>query len=434
MRPSRFLLLLSVLWVACGGGGNNNDCQIDADCNIAAGEVCLNGQCIVVACENDGGSCDQNSDCCSLNCQDGVCEPGNCTNTGDACTNDAECCSNDCTGGICAPGGNCTANGNSCVQGSECCSGLCQDGVCEGQNNCDGIGAPCDNANNNCCDGLFCADNDGDGSFACEGAVAGDVICGQGNDAHICQCADGIDNDGDGLFDSNDPQCLGAADDNELEFATGVPGDNNGANGATECPFDGNSGIGNDDECCGASFLPNGCDPFGCCEVDGNRNGTSEGLIVSSGVCREDPDLTDNGTFGVEGGPCNVDDDCGSVNVNGTNVDMSCVTDFNGSRYCSTCRPCTLDPVCANPCDPCEDCVGPQNDPANEPDGANCVNNGGQVCLSGINCTSDADCNAGFGEFCDLDAGKCATLACDSDADCPLAGDFCSLGCCVIIP
>ncbi|HVR61648.1 MAG TPA: hypothetical protein VMU50_07095, partial [Polyangia bacterium] len=61
----------------------------------------------------------------------------------------------------------------------------------------------------------------------------------------MTQCSDGIDNDGDGLIDSADPECTGPADNDESSFATGIPGDNMDAC-KQDCFFDGNSRLGDD--------------------------------------------------------------------------------------------------------------------------------------------------------------------------------------------
>ena len=59
------------------------------------------------------------------------------------------------------------------------------------------------------------------------------------------QCSDGIDNDGDGKIDYDDPECVGPLDNDESSFATGIPGDNMDAC-KQDCFFDGNSGVGDD--------------------------------------------------------------------------------------------------------------------------------------------------------------------------------------------
>lgn len=67
------------------------------------------------------------------------------------------------------------------------------------------------------------------------------------------QCANCIDDDGDGDIDGYDIQCTGPLDNDESSFATGIPGDNIDAV-KQDCFFDGNSGSGND-----------GCDIHVCC-------------------------------------------------------------------------------------------------------------------------------------------------------------------------
>jgi hypothetical protein len=122
------------------------------------------------------------------------------------------------------------------------------------------------------------------------------------------QCSNCIDDDGDGRIDGFDPECTGAADDDEATFGTGIPGDNMDPV-MQDCFFDGDSGAGNDgcnihvccllgaqtvadcpiganryhpDECpppigtgtisqqcidtCGP-LTPPGCDCFGCCTI-----------------------------------------------------------------------------------------------------------------------------------------------------------------------
>lgn len=112
-------------------------------------------------------------------------------------------------------------------------------------------------------------------------------------------CGNCMDDDGDGLADADDPDCVGACDNNEAGYDLGIPG---GEVGRCErdCYYDTNQGPGNDgcdwnircDEtlspsvtCSGggggacpetqselcvdtcAAVTPNGCDCFGCCEL-----------------------------------------------------------------------------------------------------------------------------------------------------------------------
>lgn len=199
----------------------------------------------------------------------------------------------------------------------------------------------------------------------------------------IYACGDGIDDDGDGLVDLQDPDCLSPCDDTEDQFEPGLPGDNISC--VLDCGFDGNTGSG-DDQCrwnirCdpldpGASafceydrqlpcedqleipeicvesctpFIPNGCDCFGCCTF-----------------------MTDAGPIDLWTGAF----DCGSADLSG-------------------CPPCTSHmELCGNPCEPdaCEICVG-QLEPPHGCDAVGCV--GGTPCDDNCDCEPDGYCVTG---------------------------------------
>jgi hypothetical protein len=162
------------------------------------------------------------------------------------------------------------------------------------------------------------------------------------------QCTDCIDNDNDGQMDAWDVECVGPLDNDEGSFATGIPGDNSDPC-KQDCFFDGDSGSGNDgclwelkcdplspgapdcpfdpdynncpdmqsqkciDNC--AEYTPNGCDCFGCCEV-------------------QLPDMT---TITIKLGP---------------GCDVEHATDP------AVCKPCTQTTTCNNECEECEYCLG----------------------------------------------------------------------------
>jgi hypothetical protein len=65
-------------------------------------------------------------------------------------------------------------------------------------------------------------------------------------DGKIYACGDCLDNDGDGLVDTQDTECLGACDDLENSYASGMVGPKDG-NCKLDCAFDGDNGSGNDD-------------------------------------------------------------------------------------------------------------------------------------------------------------------------------------------
>jgi hypothetical protein len=207
----------------------------------------------------------------------------------------------------------------------------------------------------------------------------------------VLACSDGMDNDGDGLIDSDDPECTGACDDDEASFQTGIPGDNMDCK--QDCFFDGNSGQGDDG--CNWNLR---CDPenpgegIGC-EYTGGNN--CEQQPVQTPECIDFcASLTPNGCdcFGC----CQVSTPDGDVYVYlGSGPDCS-LTNLDA------CNSCTQSDDCGNPCesDGCEVCFG-ETEPeegCGEPD---CPEDQ-------IPCTSDGE----------------------GGSDCP-EGLYCLTGCCI---
>jgi hypothetical protein len=194
-----------------------------------------------------------------------------------------------------------------------------------------------------------------DGSLLPDGFVIPDGWVPQGGIAEcngvVYACGDGIDNDGDGKIDAQDPECSGPCDNDEGSFATGIPGDNKDAC-KQDCFFDGNSGSGND----GCEWNLK-CDPLSpgqnlkpkACPYDPSyKNCPGQQSALCKQVCLY---LTPNGCdcFG-----------CCTVFI-GPGVS---ITVFLGSGpTCSVttpqnCAPCTPVPDCNNPCGECELCLG----------------------------------------------------------------------------
>ncbi|MBX3275862.1 MAG: hypothetical protein KF729_36730 [Sandaracinaceae bacterium] len=209
-----------------------------------------------------------------------------------------------------------------------------------------------------------------DGMALTEAGTPAPVMC----QAHLYQCGDGVDNDGDGLIDWQDPDCLGPCDNNEGGFYLNIPG-GDAQPCALECYFDQDEGVGNDGcqwdhrcdplepdqnalcrymppprrpgitcpdtqtEMCArvcGPLVPNGCDCFGCCNL---------------------PAGGDRWVF------------IGSVDGAGNpTCDLASVNDD------AACHPCTPVPGCLNECGRCELCLGRSTLPADcypppEPDG-----------------------------------------------------------------
>jgi len=61
----------------------------------------------------------------------------------------------------------------------------------------------------------------------------------------LYQCGNCLDDDNDGLYDSQDPDCLGACQNNEKGFFGNIPGQNN-APCKSDCYWDQDTNSGND--------------------------------------------------------------------------------------------------------------------------------------------------------------------------------------------
>ena len=239
----------------------------------------------------------------------------------------------------------------------------------------------------------------------------------------VYDCGDLQDNDGDGLIDYQDPDCLGPCDNTEDSFYPDLPG-MSGQNCDLDCFWD--QGQGHDENCywdhhcdpfadtmnttvhpqtgCGwdsamsgpvadqifppspltcdemfnaqpqtcidqcLPLAPNGCDCFGCCEL---QNGS--GVTVWLGST---DDATNNGSCTIE--------------------------DLGTPNFLDECHPCVQVPGCNNPCDTCELCIGKYVLPPE--------------------CSPDEQCDSGV-QPCGL-----------ADQDpCP-SGQYCITGCCVEVP
>ena len=227
------------------------------------------------------------------------------------------------------------------------------------------------------------------------------------------QCSDGIDNDGDGFIDMEDPHCASCFDDNEFGFATGIPGDNVG-NTFQDCFFDGDSGSGND-----------GCRVPTCC-YDPNQDVTHTGQPCSMEleVCQEgfsDQCLEICGSASPPGcdciGCCTVCPTCppGDADCNEADLADQCLDIWRGADFeneFSDCDPHDAENFNEENCPVCEkfdDCGGPDCEEEE------CVLCAGQTELPD-HCDEEDRCPGG--------------TACSNDGGCP-DGQYCALGCCL---
>jgi len=255
---------------------------------------------------------------------------------------------------------------------------------------------------------------------------------------HIYECGDLMDNDGDGLMDYQDPDCLGPCDNTEDSFYGGIPGQS-GPACLVECYFDQDSGSGNDD-----CHWNHQCDPHeeapdyypepengAQCAYDSNANTPGTGsscdelYLTQSQACYDycGP-LTPNGCdcFG-----------CCELPAGGGNYVWLGSEDAAGNGSCTLadmadptkCHPCLPVAACLNDCGPCEVCIGkPAPDPGCDPGGGSGgggAGSGGSGAGSGGGGTG-AQCPDG-NEACGLPGQPL----------CP-DGYYCITGCCRAAP
>jgi hypothetical protein len=203
--------------------------------------------------------------------------------------------------------------------------------------------------------GVNALSNDGGTGTLVDGSTVG--VSPDAAGIGSAQCSDGIDNDGDGLPDYLDPECVGPLDNDESSFATGIPGDNMDLC-KQDCFFDGNSGMG-DDGClwqlkCDPKSKYDGC-PYDADFASKHATECSTSASQSQACVDHCRPLVPNGCdcFGC----CLIPSLGYSIHL-----DPGCTADQFGNP--AKCPVCTQVTQCANPCDRCEICVGKPDVPA----------------------------------------------------------------------
>jgi hypothetical protein len=261
---------------------------------------------------------------------------------------------------------------------------------------------------------------DGGGVFICH------ITPCQGK---VYQCGDCVDNDGDGKFDSQDPDCLGACQNNEAGFFGAIPGQNN-APCKSDCYWDQDTGAGNDN-----CYWSHDCDPYEqgptpcaaatCPELSCNYdpNAKVPGASVPNGqkdcayLLTTQSTLCTNFCQPLTPNGCDCFGCCENPNAPGTYVYAGSVS-AGGQPTCNSnpatlsdpalCKPCTPVPGCQNTCQHCELCFGKDQLP---PD-----------CYSATDMSvPPQQCPAGE-QACGL----------PGQPECPI-GYYCITGCCVAL-
>ena len=200
----------------CVTGCQANDSICD-DGNACTSDSCApNGECqhLAVSC-NDGNPCttdicDASTGCVSLPNEGASCDDGNACTSQDACVGTS--CQGTAIAGCCATSANCD-DGNGCTD-DVCINGSCANPPhdCSVANKCvagfcDAATGACGTTPVSCDDGNVCTDD------SCD-PVSGCVSQPTTNPPEPSEtsCADGADNDCDGLVDAADPDCTACGD------------------------------------------------------------------------------------------------------------------------------------------------------------------------------------------------------------------------------
>ncbi len=261
---------------------------------------------------------------------------------------------------------------------------------------------------------------------------------------HVYQCGDCLDNDGDGLIDSDDPECLNQCHNTEEGLDPLIPGGNKAPCKQT-CFFDASSGGGNND-----CFWDHRCDPHEKapsyspegveCAYDPKVNipGTSKSCAqlqaaqstTCHGVC--DP-LTPNGCdcFGC----CALQQVTDPMKPPTEGIWLGS-KDNAGAPSCTlaklsdptACHACQIVQSCFKPCGECQLCFGKTTLPAK------CLMSGGADGGTGNRDGGTGNRDGGTGGTCPstLCPGGIACAPATSGLDCPAcpAQWYCISGCC----
>jgi len=219
-------------------------------------------------------------------------------------------------------------------------------------------------------------------------------MCGK----NVCKCADGDDDDRDGLIDGADPECTSAIDDDEGTFGTG--GAKSPLNECEDCFWDGNDSA--DDDGC---MYPGPCRRDGPSVMPGPPAMTPAGMMKCRS-CDVAPRCVDTCRGRTPNG-CDCFGCCQITGEDGVPVNVvlgdECAVKHVGND--GKCPRCVPNPECFNPCGPCELCFGKTAEQV----AAECADAGAGAAGA---------CDDGY-EFCSGDSA-CAD------------GYYCVLGCCMV--
>lgn len=193
----------------------------------------------------------------------------------------------------------------------------------------------------------------------------------------LYQCGNCSDDDGDGLADDHDPECLGPCDDDELGLSNGLP--RLAATCKQDCYFDGDNGSGNDkcewSHSCDPQSLPPDYPPSGLARCEYDPTDTTGVGVDCEALNASQPASCLDACAPLLPNGC----DCfGCCELPGGSGDYHFIGAGSGEQGCQldalddpvACPPCTPVDSCFNACETCETCVGRLPDPSCSPESA----------------------------------------------------------------
>ncbi len=363
--------------------GLTDECDSDLDCD-------------------DGNGC--TSDICTLNeCHNSPFPNALQCNDGDACTRDDACWE-----------GICTGTGKDCSM----YNGLCKVGECDpvtGQ-----CGSEPEEDGTDCQDGLYCTEGDSCRGGLCVGSArdCGDqdgCTVDSCNDVSDCcehvlvprpgeegpvgdgTCADGLDNDCDGLTDGLDPNCIVCAQDAECDDGNTCTDDSCAPPDCVNAP------VGDGMACDDGLWCthPDACSDGVCVGPARDCSGVAD--ACHDGVCVEGNDACEardrpEGAGCDDGLWCTVNDAC------------------SGGSCLGTDRDCDDDDLCtADSCDETNDRCDHELQPDPGAEGPP----GNPTCGNGIDDDCDGLTDADDDSCCPPQSGDLSEVACEPPSGCP---------------
>lgn len=245
-----------------------------------------------------------------------------------------------------------------------------------------------------------------------------ETIC----EGHLLTCGNCLDDEGDGLIDARDQECLGPCDNSEGATLAAEVGGQSGGACKVDCYFDFGNGSGGDCE------WDHRCDPLepelvNECTYDVSLVGSKDCPAQQPTGCEEVcPALTPNGcdcfgcctfpalaTAGPGGG-------LGFVYIGALDADKVGTCTFDDVLDPQRCPACTPVENCFNGCGHCELCLGKDRLPAE--------------CLVPPDAGTDPPDGGAPGERCETGIEPCGLA---TDRACSL-GSYCISGCCKVVP